>query len=234
LVRYLTLVLGSNLVLWMALVTSGEFGFEREVIEKATLDRMPIPDFRKFNSSFRAEINRHFNGLQNGTSDWPEIDRWVSKLYGLGKHDLQVIADTLEFNLPFAENKRRAQELPSSSEIKVFCDVLREELAPWCKRFESSVAIASLLQPSTAPWLALELKVSKSSSTEPFPPSDWQGLLHVATETAASEVIVQKEPDELLIGRLAQRRYWTKTQARLLAQRIVWAHIDVLKGQVDA
>ena len=26
----------------MALVTSGEFGFEREVIEKATLDRIPI------------------------------------------------------------------------------------------------------------------------------------------------------------------------------------------------
>ncbi|WP_264802844.1 hypothetical protein, partial [Acetobacter fabarum] len=48
LARYLTLILGSKLAVWMALVTSGEFGFEREVIEKATLDRIPLPDFRTF------------------------------------------------------------------------------------------------------------------------------------------------------------------------------------------
>ena len=47
LVRYLALVLGSKLVIWLALVTSGEFGFEREVIEKAALDRIPAPRLRQ-------------------------------------------------------------------------------------------------------------------------------------------------------------------------------------------
>jgi hypothetical protein len=44
LVRYLTVVFGSKFALWLALITSGEFGFEREVIEKAALDRIQLPD----------------------------------------------------------------------------------------------------------------------------------------------------------------------------------------------
>ena len=56
LVRYLALILGSKLLVWLALVTSGEFGFEREVIEKATLDRIPLPDFDKLTPQQRGEI----------------------------------------------------------------------------------------------------------------------------------------------------------------------------------
>jgi hypothetical protein len=36
--RYLHLVMGSRFALWYTLMTSGEFGFEREVVEKVTLD----------------------------------------------------------------------------------------------------------------------------------------------------------------------------------------------------
>ena len=66
LVRYLALVLGSKLVVWLALVTSGEFGFEREVIEKATLDRIPLPAFDKLEASRRREIALLVDGLQSG------------------------------------------------------------------------------------------------------------------------------------------------------------------------
>ena len=55
-----------------------------------------------------------------------------------------------------------------------------------------------------------------------------------ADETGASEVIIPKGTDGLLIVRLAQRRYWSETQARLLAQRIIWSHVDVLKGRGSA
>ena len=108
-VRYLALVLGSKLVVWLALVTSGEFGFEREAIEKATLDRIPLPAFDKLEASWRHEIAPLVDGLQSGEVTWDEVDEWVNDLYGLGKRDLQVILDTLEFNLPFAENTRKAQ-----------------------------------------------------------------------------------------------------------------------------
>ena len=58
---------------------------------------------------------------------------------------------------------------------------------------------------------------------------DWAGLLGAADEAAASEILVDDGLDGLLIGRLAQRRYWSETQARLLAQRIAWSHVELLK-----
>ena len=60
--------------------------------------------------------------------------------------------------------------------------------------------------------------------------SDWEGLLRAADDAAASEILVHSRSGTLLIGRLSQRRYWSETQARLLAQRIVWSHVDFLQG----
>ncbi len=39
LLRFLTLAIGSKLALWLALLTSGEFGFERDTLEKSTVDK---------------------------------------------------------------------------------------------------------------------------------------------------------------------------------------------------
>ena len=139
LARYLALVLGSKLAVWLALVTSGEFGFEREVIEKATLDRIPLPDFDKLTSKQRGEIEPLLKDLQSAKVSWEQVDEWVMRLYGLGHRDLQVILDTLEFSLPFAENKRMAQLEPRSDERERFCAVLGDELRPWCERFSDPV-----------------------------------------------------------------------------------------------
>ena len=234
LVRYLALVLGSKLVVWLALVTSGEFGFEREVIEKATLDRIPLPDFDKLTPQQRVEIERLVEGLQSGEVSWEEVDKWVMRLYGLSQRDLQVILDTLEFNLPFAENKRNAQAVPSSSERERFCEVLRDELRPWCDRFGSRLSVDQIPPLAMSPWQAIAVRPGRREPMEMVPADDWAGLLRAADEAAASEILVNNGPDGLLIGRLAQRRYWSKTQARLLAQRIAWSHVELLKRHANA
>ncbi len=233
LVRYLALLLGSKLVVWLALVTSGEFGFEREAIEKATLDRIALPAFDKLEASRRREIALLVNGLQSGKVTWDEVDEWVNDLYGLGKRDLQVILDTLEFNLPFADNKRNAQALPSSAERERFCEILRDELMPWCDRFGTTLAVDELPPLAMSPWQATAVRTARRESTE-VPAGDWLGLLGAADEAAASEILVDNGSDGLLIARLAQRRYWSETQARLLAQRIAWSHVGALKGHATA
>lgn len=234
LVRYMTLVMGSKLAVWMALVTSGEFGFEREVIEKATLDRIPMPDFRKFEKSRRSEIRTLFRKLQSGDTSWDDVDEWVAGLYGLGTSDLQVISDTLEFNLPFAENKRKAQETPTQREREKFCDVLAKELLPWCERFGSTLAVHPLPQLGTSPWQGIEVRTNDIGTAEAVPTQDWEGLLRVADEAAASEVLLRDGSNRLLIGQLGQKRYWNETKAQLLAQRIIWSHVDLLKGNAEA
>ena len=173
-------------------------------------------------------------GLHSGEMTWDEVDEWVMDLYGLGKRDLQVIFDTLEFNLPFAENKRNAQAVPNSAEREQFCEVLRDELRPWCDRFGSRLAVDQIPPLAISPWQAIAVRPGRREPMEMVPGDDWRGLLRAADDAAASEILVDNGPDGLLIGRLAQRRYWSETQARLLAQRIAWSHVELLKGHANA
>ena len=234
LVRYLALVLGSKFVVWLALVTSGEFGFEREVIEKATLDRIPLPDFDKLTQDQRREIDGLIEGLQSGAMSWEDVDEWVTRLYGLGRRDFQVVVDTLEFGLPFAENKRNAQAVPTGAEKEEFCRVLRDELKPWCDRFGSTLVVEQIPVLAMSPWQVIGVRTAMRKKAETVPVGDWEGLLRAADEVAATEILLQHGTAGLLIGVLAQRRYWSKTQARLLAQRIIWSHVELLKGHADA
>lgn len=234
LIRYLALVLGSELAVWIALMTSGRFGVERETVEKATLDRIPLPDFRTLSPFRKDEINTLFEGLQAGEISWADVDIWVAELYGLGSHDLQVIADTLEFNLPFAYSKQAAQAVPTTEEQARFREVLGDELAPWCVRFGTRLVLRTLPLPATSPWCGIKLRILSQDSDLQTGEDDWAGLLRAADGVAASEIIFRDDNAGLLIGRLAQRRNWSETQARLLAQRIIWSHVDLLKGSARA
>ena len=156
------------------------------------------------------------------------------RLYGLSQRDSQVVFDTLEFNLPFAKNKQNAQAAPSSDERERFCEVLRDELRPWCDRFGSRIAVDQIHPLAMSPWQAVAVRTVCREPMETIPPDDWAGLLRAADEAAASEILVDNGPDELLIGRLLQRRYWSETQARRLAQRIAWSHVELLKRHANA
>lgn len=231
LVRYLALVFGSKFALWLALMTSGEFGFEREVIEKAALDRIPLPDFRQLGPDGRAEILQLFDAVYQSASAWEDVDRWIANLYGLGNNDLEIISDTLRYNLPFAENKAAAQARPKPEVAKEFCALLQSELSPWTKRLGTSLTVCMIENRSTSPWMGFALRIGGSASATAVE-KDWQALLMVADASAATEIVVEDEGGVLLVGRLAQNRYWSATQARLLAQHLIWSRLDFLKGHL--
>ena len=232
-VRYLLLVLGSKLVSWLALITSGQFGLERDVVDKASLDRIPLPDFDKLTPQQRGDITRLVAALQSGGVSWEDVDAWIVRLYGINQRDLQVVSDTLEFNLPFSGNKERAQTAPTSSERKRFCEVLTDELQHWSDRFGSRLTVDRVPPVPMSPWQAVVVRVACRGATDIVPAVDWRGLIRAADEAAASEIIIENGQNELLVGRLAQRRYWSESQARLLAQRIAWSHVEFLKRRAD-
>ena len=105
---------------------------------------------------------------------------------------------------------------------------------PWCDRFGSRLAVDQIGPLTMSPWKAIAVRTGLREVAETVSADDWEGLLRAADQAAVSEILVDNGPDGLLIGRLAQRRYWSKTQARQLAQRIAWSHIDLLKRHVDA
>lgn len=223
--RYLHLVLGSRFALWYTLMTSGEFGFEREVVEKATLDRIPIKPFGDLSEVERAKAEEIFTAIAVGNDDgWKLADAWVGALYDLKPRDLQAIEDTLRYNLPFADAQQAAQQEPDRETIDRFCTILTQELSAWSHNESAAIGIRALSRPLLSPWQMLAVSGADAAATSPLPADVWRALERAADELAATELVVEEASHCFAVARLAQGRYWSETQARLLARRLIWSH----------
>jgi hypothetical protein len=237
LLRYLALVLGSRTAMWMSLITSGKFGFERDVIEKSIVEEIPIPLFEDLGSSRVKEVEELFTRLEAKESDaWPEVDSWVAKLYGLGERDLTVINDTLRFNLPYAENRELAQGEPSLAQIKVYCQTLETELTRFAQRFQCRVRVSPVENRRSSPWQTLHIVVcqnAKVKEPEQVFSSDIRALTALADRAGATEIVIEEGKQRLSMVLLAQARYWSETQARLAAQRIIWTRPELFRERLS-
>jgi hypothetical protein len=232
LVRYLALLLGSRPALWHALMVSGRFGFEREVIEKFTIDKIPVPPFDEFGTSELEQIERLFEHLarQNSEKAWEDVDTWVASLYGLRPRNLEVIADTLAFNLPFAQNRKQAQTVPTAPQIKLFCNTLQSELKPWAQRAGKGIYVLPVQLPLASPWGVVRVG-HVLQSTGQSAVQDWREIMRIADRLAATEIVYPDAAGSCLwLARLNQARYWSTNQAKLAARRITWEQVDFLVG----
>lgn len=235
LVRYLALLVGSKPAFWYTLMTSGVFGVERDVVEKIIIDHIPVRPLESLAPDTRERINPLFDALvrQESPEHWTAVDDWAATVYGLREQDLQVINDTLRFNLPFASNKKAAQAPPTPDEIRAFCDALENELQSWAEREGSTVKTQPVGLGGSSPWIVVRMCSASTSSGQDQQLSidDWPAVLRIADSLAATEVV---HPDPatncLWIARLNQARYWSHSQARLVARRVVWEHLDTLFG----
>jgi hypothetical protein len=237
LTRYVALFLQSNFSLWHALVTSGKFAVERDAIEKeTTIDQIPIPPLAGFQPEDMKRIDLLFEELaaDNRDESWSNLDTWVFSLFGLQQRNVQSIEDTLACNLPFSANQKLAQEQASADEVSTFSRMLEEELRPWAEPLGADLVVAAIpSQQGLGPWNVL--RVSAVEAGGQAPPTDdrkdWEQVIRLADRMAASEIVAPvPAARSILIARLQQRRYWTSSQARLLAERIVWEHLDDLGG----
>jgi hypothetical protein len=233
LVRYLALLISSKLALWHALMTSGKFGFERRVVEKATIDSIPVIPFDDLGTDMRNEVDVLFDGVVSGDNEqnWSRVDEWVARLYGLLESDLQVIEDTLHFDLPYAANWEAAQSPPQHAQTATFCETLAASFAPWAEKGGIRVDVRPQSLPAISPWQLVRVQTRQPGTPESAAALDWTAVLNVADHLGATEVLYPDEQTDCLwVARLAQARYWSQSQARLLARRIVWEHVDFLLG----
>ncbi|WP_240231587.1 HsdM family class I SAM-dependent methyltransferase [Devosia lacusdianchii] len=240
LVRYLAILISSDISIWHALVTSGRFGFEREVVEKFVIDRLPIVPFDRLNELDRKEVTRLFDLAANagleGARD--QINSWVGGLYGLSTTDLATISDTLSFSLPFSRNRLAARCETTASQRDIFRTKLNEELSPWAQRFDRTVRVSEGHCPPLSPWAFVRIQFSKNSVEQKSAPEQprWMEVLNAADEISATEIIYpDRGGEEIWVGKINQARYWSGSQARLVARAIIWDHLEGLlspKGAV--
>lgn len=229
LVRFMALVIGSKPALWYSLLTSGKFGFEREVVEKSNIDAMCVPAFDSLSADELERALEMFDEVAGATGPavgaaWRRVDAWVAELYGLRSGDVEVINDTLEYGAPFALSREAAQRRPLQSEVDRFLQTLKGELVPFAARHGMTLDAEEVKLPCEQPWLMFKLRAGVKDAPLPGVEADIGPLLHLADGLGTTEVVAPLQAGGLLLARLDQSRYWAATQARLLARRIAWEH----------
>lgn len=232
--RYLHLFVHSSLWLYYALLTSGEIGFERPKLQKGDLDRFPIIPVAALPVETKVEIAGLSSRLLNEDHRvFDEIDRMFAKLYGLGRRDLEVIADTLEIREPSDELGKRASMPPTATERRAFKARLELILRPFFKATgdEAQVELwkpdAAFLQTSAPFGMLL---ISKRDTRPPAPDGLFREVLLKLAEDTGSTRIIQQFEGGLLVALLNQYRYWTPSRARLLGAELVREHLTVFEN----
>lgn len=230
LARYVQLWAHSDLLKFLALMTSAEYGIERPKFQKRDFDDAPFVPWDQLSVADKnriAELSHRM--LVGDPSVFKEIDLFFAKRYGLGHADVQVITDTLEVREPNDELGRRASAPPSAHERETFCSRVEAHLRPLFKVLDK-VPDVTVWKPSEAaasPFVVLTV----SSKGQPIPePGELfqKSILPLANETGATRVI-KESAGGLIVAVLRQYRYWTPSRARLLGAEIARNYLTVFE-----
>ena len=215
LAKYLFAILNSDLLLYYTLMTSSQYGIEREVIHKADVDSFPIIPYEILSKAVKSKIDKSFD-LFRKKQDTAILNKLIFLIYGLNKYDQTVIQDTLSVALPIATSKKKAQQVVSNNEILAFCDSLKDTLLPHTIHItESALQLRS--------WRFITITTSKT-----YPEINNNKIFtQVAKNTGASKVMIVSN-GYIHIGMLNQYRYWTPSRARLLALELLKDHASQL------
>jgi len=218
----------SKFFAYFCLMTSRRSGFDRQTFNKEEFDALPFPDLKKLPSATKSKIRKLAHRLEHDlVKPWDEIDSFIFHLYGLDDDAVQVAKDTLFSAASYRRAGKAALDRTMPETRVDFLQTLREELNPYFDVCGESVEV---LEPEKQPGEWREpwffLTVSRKSIEVPFNPGLLREAMKLANQRGSSRIIVQAPGKRgLLLGLLNQRRWWTKTRARLCAQHIIRQHL---------
>lgn len=218
----------STLFRYFALVVSVSQGVDYMLFAKRDFEALPFPDLATLPSGTKSTIRKLAHRLEHDSvKPWDEIDSFIFHLYGLDDDAVQVAKDTLFSAASYRRAGKAALDRTMPETRADFLQTLREELNPYFDVCGESVEV---LEPEKQPGEWREpwffLTVSRNSTEVPFNPGLLREAMKVANQRGSSRIIVQAPGKRgLLLGLLNQRRWWTKTRARLCAQHIIRQHL---------
>ncbi len=227
--QYLLVLVHSNLFEYYQLMTSPKFGVEREAILVTDAKKFPFIPPENLSQEQREEFIKAAELLIRNQPDWDELDSVVYKAYRIGKSDAEMIRDTLETRAPFTRSIARGLQSATLSDTQLFCHHLSDRLNSVFRRVNVSVKVDLLEDSVDLPWRFLKISREKTCSTSHTSlPTEW---LSFADNYSVSRITVSDKTNQsLIVGLLHRYRYWTPTQARMLAADIIWQHGMMLEG----
>jgi len=216
----------SDLLLYYQLLTSPKFGVERDSGLQSDFERFPLVNFESLDQNQLAVITALADRLRRRERCWAEVDHVVSDLYALSSWDRQLIHDTLEFELPFNDNIQRSN-IPTTAEDRVaFADTFNSLVEPFAENESQPTQIVDAVDATRDGWRFIHIgpRQTHDSASSAIANTDLRQLTSVADSYWASRLTCRHPGGTALVGHLDQRRYWSRTQARLLA--LEWLQSD--------
>lgn len=222
LAEYMYIIFNSDLFLWHVLMTSSEFGVEREVVQVQDANELLIRPYEDIRMEFGRQISSAFHVA---SKDWTKahavINDVINSIYGLDQWEARTIRDTLDTRSPYSSSVQRSQAPPSRDEEREFIALVADGITA----VKGARPEIDLVASPGRPWATLRIATSK----EPMRHSGDKRRIARA-ETYGSSAVFSFDKHSLQVDILHQRRYWTSTQARLLVLEIISEHIDELRA----
>jgi hypothetical protein len=232
LVRYLQLFVHSSVWMHLALMCSPKLGVERREFYKTDLDESPIIPWEAVDADSKAHALRLSDRLISADSTvFEDIDAFFATLYGLNRHDVEVIKETLETALPYNSVREQACKHPTTPQKHRFASRLESVLRPFvCKHGKDVQVTLWSLAASTNSLAPYSLLLVGTDKTPPAVSESMfrDQVLPLASESGASRVLFEVE-NGIAVGILNQQRYWTRSRARLCAAEIVKRHMSAFR-----
>jgi hypothetical protein len=228
LAKYLFVLLNSSLMKWHALVTSGQFGVERDSLHKMDIESMPMRPLEQVPAPTLARLDVVFDSLTakvpsaaSAAEVAASVDAFVAAAYDLSKQDSEVMADTLSTRLPFRSVANAADAPPMPAAVEAFRRRIEECI---CAAIRKRMTVS--LEKDSGPWHVLRIGPGERVGGAVLDRAALTNFAALSNETTRI-VWRQKGSADLIIMILRQARYFTLSRARLLALETLQQHADL-------
>jgi hypothetical protein len=210
LAKYLFITLNSGYFLYYLLMTSSEYGVEREAIQKTDVDNFKIIPLEALQENTLHKVSTIYESFLLDPNR-KILDDFIGDLYGLTLQEKETVSDTLATELPIASARKKAQSAPSEDELNTFIGIIEEKLR---KFYNIKI---SPINERTKSWSFFVISACNATDIHISALSPFRNL----AESLGTSKILLKEKNKITIGYLNQYRYWTKTRARLLFVELI-------------
>lgn len=233
--EYLLVLSYSSFFVYYPLLTSSKLGVERETYHKEDYENCPVVAWSDLSVEQRRKAHSLSKEIVQGAMPWQAIDDFVAEVYGFTKADRQLIDDALRFELPHRATYTYACSKPVDPDINQYLAVLERMLKPYGRDRGKNIVTSRAVEFDSESWRFFRISLAPSpgahcdeTTVASGNEATDDGIANSAQAFSAivdlisepfwsSQVRLRLGPDTWLIGQLAQRRYWSKTKARMLA-----------------
>lgn len=215
-VKYLVVVSFSRLFFYYLLMTSAKFGVERRAIYLEDYENFPIIPYASLTEKQKKDVAGLADEIEAGHKPWNQIDELVANIYKLSNGEQDLVRDAYDYELPFAESLKRSEKIPDSKMIEEYCRRLKEVIAPSGKVDGQDVKIEPVKRVSKvdveSPWQFIRIGIGSVPEVD----EGWLKEINWAAQPLDVSQIhywPEDKKNNLIIGQLAQARYWTRSRA---------------------